>query len=396
MSKNYQILLLFLLIPTIGELTGNRIFFISLPGFPLTLGRVSFIIVGLLGFSNFKNRLVSDRIFRGMGLMLLGGLVGALFSEKIYLSLSRSIGTLILFIASIGFAGHWKYFYFKRFLDVVFGLNFIYWIYYIFFSDISKQLSSSSYSELYLDQEVVNHHTIGIYLTVSCTYLIMRFFYKNNQLKIYGYFLMLLTFVACFITETRSNLLFSFLNFILIIYYSKTKFSQYIFFIIPIFIGMFLYLISIASSNEVLFQRFNFLDLEYQENTTFMRIEFIFGFFKEFLINPLGKGVFGAQISYSTLDSTMLHNQYLTFILSGGYLAFYGFLLWFSQFKRVFFRNVKNLHLENFDHSVFFSSFLFFVTLLTLEHSGLLFFISNSLLFYLSLKTRSSKLVAIH
>jgi hypothetical protein len=380
LKKINQYFLLLLLIPSIGEVISASKFSIPVPGSPFTLGRITFIFVGMVGISYNKKFYFNSDTLKGMIFIFLGGMIGALFSNQMGLSLSRSFGTLILFIASIGIAGLWQLRYFQKILDIFFILNLCYWSYYVFDLTISNGFSFTAYSKLFLDNEAVNHHVIGVNASVSSIYLAIRYFYSNNQLNLGGYLIIFIGLITCFLCESRSNLLLTIVTIIAILYFSKVRLFKIILITIPLFIVMFLLLTSIAEKNESLFQRFNATDEDYQERTTGMRFDFIEGFFDAFINNPFGKGIFGSEIAYGSHESTMVHNQYLTFILSGGIIALIGIYLWISEFVTVFKFTIKNKKHSVYDYAIVFSMFTFLITLLTIEYSGLLFFMYASLL----------------
>jgi hypothetical protein len=117
-----------------------------------------------------------------------------------------------------------------------------------------------------------------------------------------------------------------------------------------------------------------------------MRFAFIRAFFSTFLSNPLGKGILDTQISASGFQSTLLHNQYLTFILAGGVVSLVGIFLWLSNVfsvSKFYFTSSKILSADSFNYAAFFSIICFMFTLLTIEYSGLLFYLLISLLIYL-------------
>lgn len=378
--------MILLLFPAIAETIDASIFSLSIPGLPFTLGRISFMIVGFIGINRSQGMPFSSNLFKGLFFVFLGGMIGGLFSNEILKSLSRSLGAIILFFASVGISRFWDHQYFKKFLDAFFIIDFVYWIFYVFNLTISKGFSVVSYSQLYLSQEAINHHTVGINLSSAALYLAVRYFYLNNVLQFWGYLVLFLGVIACFVSETRSNLLFILFSFSIIVLYSKIKLYRFFLIIIPVLTGMILFLLILADKNEGLFQRFDLTDKEYQQNTTGMRLEFIVGFFEAFINNPFGKGVFGTQISHASFQSVMLHNQYLTFLLSGGLISLYGLYFWVYELKKVFTNFIKSKIVKPFDKAVVFSSFTFFITLLTLEHSGLLFFLFISFALYLNNK----------
>jgi len=380
MKKNNQYFLLFLLLPSIAETIAANKFSIPVSGSPFSLGRITFIIVGVIGIAKNRNFFFNSNTSKGLLFIILGGMFGGLFSNQIGLSLSRSLGSLLLLIGSIGLASLWSLYSFRRFLDIFFILNLSYWVYYVFDLTILNGTTFVAYSQLFVDNEAINHHVIGVNASVSSIYLALRYFYQNEQLKLGGYIVVFIGIITCFLCESRSNLLFTIITLVAILYFSRVKLSKILLITIPLFIVMYTLLIGIAKNNESLFQRFDATDQEYQERTTGMRFDFIEGFIDVFIANPLGKGVFGTEISYGSVQSTMLHNQFLTFILAGGIFALLGIFMWISEFIAVFKFNIKEFNFNTYNFAIVFSSLTFLLTLLTIEFSGLLFFMYASLL----------------
>lgn len=380
MSKKGNFFLLLLLIPTIAETIAASKYSIAIPGSPFTLGRITFILVGIVGIIYNKNFNFKSNSLKGMLLIFIGGLFGGLLSNQIGLSLSRSFGTILLFIGSIGIATLWNKKIFQYFLDIFFIINLSYWTYYVFDLTVLRGSTFLAYSKLFMDKEAINHHVIGINASVSCIYVALRYFYRNEQMQLGGYIIVFIGVITCFLCESRSNLLFTIFALLIIFFISKMKFSKIMLFVIPLMIGMYTLLIGLAEKNESLFQRFNATDSDYQERTTGMRFEFISVFFKTFTNNPFGRGVFGAEIESARFESTMLHNQYLTFILSGGIIALLGIYLWITDFFKLFRFAIKKGKDDKYNFAIIISMLTFLITLTTIEISGLLFFIFTSLL----------------
>ena len=379
MNKNFQIFLLVLLLPTVLETISASEFSISVPGSPFSLGRITFVFVGFIGI--IKNRgMYNSATSNGLFMIFIGGIIGALFSNQVDLNLARSFGIMLLFFASLGFVNLWYLSYFKLFLDLFFILNFCYWNYYVYDLILSKGFSFIAYSQLFANQEAVNHHIIGLNSSVSCIYLSLRYFYINNQLKISGFIIIFIGIIICFLIESRSNFIVTIFILLLIVYYSNYKFYKLILLIIPLFFIMYFIIRELAGLNDLLFQRFDITDSDYQERTTGMRFDFIQGFLKAFANKPFGTGVIEAQIEYGQFKSVMLHNQYLTFILSSGLISIFGIYLWLTEFYKNVKRIVKQKIVNKYVYAIIFTTLTFLLTLFTIDSTGLLFFICLSLL----------------
>ena len=193
---------------------------------------------------------------------------------------------------------------------------------------------------------------------------------------------MFLAMLVCFITESRSNFLFTCLVFFLLLSTSKLRWPSRFIILFVVFGGIGFIFYTVASFSDTLLQRFDLSDSEYQYRTSQSRVGFIFAFLDEFVRNPMGKGILDAEVSYGDFNSMMLHNQYLTFVLSGGIIAMFGVLLWIIKFSSLFLRNLRSVSLGEFPRAIVYSAFVFFLTLTTLEFTGLLMFVLFSLLFW--------------
>jgi hypothetical protein len=385
MGKLQQYFIIFLLIPSFAEIIDFNEYAIAIPGSPFSLGRITFILVGILGFFTQNSIITQSNIAVGLYMIFFGSLVGGLLSDEIELSLSRSIGNLFLLLGAIGFSRIIKFKFIKVSINLFFILLCLYWSNYVYQRILTGGLNFNSYSQLFGENEAINHHVVGFNISIATIFLALNYFYKQNNLKVLGYLVIFNGIFVCFLSETRSNLLIISFCLFVIMLKSKMSFSRLFSITIPLLVGMYFVSSLVASQNEKLFQRFDATDTEYQEKTTGMRFDFIEGFFVAFGNNPLGKGVLGTQIGYGNIESTMLHNQYLTFILSGGIIAFFGIIILLKEYLNIFF-NYRKLALINNDtnYAYLISMMTFLITLITIEQSGLFLFLCFSILVYLS------------
>jgi len=175
---------------------------------------------------------------------------------------------------------------------------------------------------------------------------------------------------------------------LLLIFFGKLKFNNLILILIPVSILSYSILMNLSSKNETLYQRFNATDQDYQERTTGIRIDYINAAIEEILANPLGKGILDVKVEVDG-RIRLTHNQYITFILAGGLFAFIGVLFWMVEFLKLLIRSLNKNKSNSFkllELPLILSSFVFLVTLLTVENGGTWFFIMLSLQIYLSEK----------
>ena len=101
-SININILLL---IPSLLEIIDTSTFLVNIPGIPLSLGRLCFLLVGFINFKKIKY-LKNNNIYIAFMLIILGMFLGMFFSPNLPEALSRTIAfsLLIFSAASISFS----------------------------------------------------------------------------------------------------------------------------------------------------------------------------------------------------------------------------------------------------------------------------------------------------
>jgi len=369
--------LFFILLQCVNE----NILNLPIPSIPFSLGEILFILLGIYNFKIKVNRFNSVIIC--FIIINISSLIAAFVNEDFLTDFSRSIGLLIFLIASIGWSNLWSKKEFITALDIFFLINIIYWSSYL----LSKTYVAGaflSYGELFsADGSITNHHNIGLAISISSLYLLIRFFLSNKQISKLGFGLIIFTFILLILTESRSNLLvYIFLVFLIFIFLKKTSFKA-IFFVGLVAISMLFTFNYFFSNQERISERFS-LESEYQTNTNLSRIEIYKNFPKELLNNPLGKGAIGGtKIIIFGNEEKNLHNQFFTFSLQGGFIAFFAVLYFLGRI--IFLIRNKRL-MMNFSSSILAVSFVviaFWMTLLSIDFGGLFFQIILSLTFYL-------------
>ncbi|MHC1731081.1 MAG: O-antigen ligase family protein [Bacteroidales bacterium] len=377
-------LLLILLLPAFAEVINSRLFLINLPGFPLSLGRLLFVICGLFLLFRKPQNIPQGKILIGLFLIFIGLLLASIIHGDGN-AISKSLAFLLLFVASYGNVSLWEEKWGRRSIDVFFLVLFIYWS----INSLSQNVVSGSvsYAELYKEGDVVNHHVAGMLVSVSSAYLACRFFYSETGLKLGGYIILFISLITCLFIESRSNFLVGLLVVMYIILRVKSKRIIRIITSLPLLLIMIFSLSKIISGNEVLKRRFTLADIEYQERTTDMRWDYILQGMDSFVSNPLGKGIIDTQVIYKG-RTTMVHNQYLTYLMGGGIIAFLGIILLGVGFLKLYgsISLVGSVQLVLVD-KVFFALGIacstFFLTLFTVEMSGQFFFLMCSFLLFI-------------
>ena len=139
-----------LLIPSLLESIHSSVFLVNIPGSPLSLGRLCFILVGLFSLHKIKY-LKNNNIFVSLMIILLGMFVGILFSPDLLSDLSKTIafGLLIFSAAAISFS--WR----KKSLQYL--VNF-------------SMIGMFSYWTIYNIKNVFSGNTILLYSTLFATW----------------------------------------------------------------------------------------------------------------------------------------------------------------------------------------------------------------------------------
>ena len=388
MSKKSELIILLLLLPALAEAINSDAFLITIPGFPLSLGRLLFVICGLMGLKVFGRYSFQTGIFKGLLLVSLGCLVGSFFSDNTLENLSSTIGFILLLFGSCGVA---MLFYLPRFrslTDAFFIILFIYWVFYA----IDKTIISgnfTAYSTLDKEGDVINHHIAGMGMMVSSAYLAVRFFYKYQKLSLFGYVLFGIALLGCLLVESRSNFLFTLLTLFLLILTERFNFTRSLLITIPIIILGVLALDFFSDRIEFLKQRFSIQDIDYQIRTNKNRIAFLEAAYDAILEKPLGRGIKNTKLTVFG-GRVLVHNQYVSFLISGGIIALAGIFIWLKDllklFKYTYFskRVPWEQGYNSFILGLSLVLFAFSITLFTIESSGMLFFLLVSLAIFSS------------
>ena len=142
-------------------------------------------------------------------------------------------------------------------------------------------------------------------------------------------------------------------------------------------------LIYFLGEQEAIANRFDVSDTDYQQRTTESRLVLIkYSMGRIFVTAPLGSGITDIKLEYDNFRNFLVHNQYLSFSIGGGILAFIGVLIWISAIFRMFML-LRNNRIRNalgiIETSLTYSLLTFYITLFTIDFSGLLFFVFLSL-----------------
>ena len=373
------VLIIFLL-----EATYIPAFLIIIPGSPYTLGRLMLILISFFGLvTAFKK--VNQGLFSGVIIIVMSYLIGSLLSDKVGESLFSFVGFGLLFIAGLGLAVYFRKNSFYRLLDNFFVGSFIYWCFYI----LSRTIVGGSivtYGRLYksggMEAGLLNYHSFGLLLSLSTVYIFARFFLKR-RINFKGGLFIAFALVVLFLTESRANLFFAIfgLVFTYLIRF-KVSISSLLLLIVTGVIVFFVFS-SISSQNADLQQRYDLSDSAYIENTTSSRWILAYLALEHLVEHPFGQGPKKTQLEFARGIYFQPHNQYLSFLLAGGFLALLGEVLWITSIIKA---SRKLLREENYKYLPLISAnTVFLVSILTVDVTGGLFFLMIGLQGYLVL-----------
>ena len=260
--------------------------------------------------------------------------------------------------------------------------NFIYWSYHVI--DVSYLRGGfNAYSTKFLVGDATNHHIVGQAVSVSSLFLAINYFFKYGRLSVPGYLILIWTLFILLLSETRSNFLITLLGSAIIVFRESKNFGRLIFLVIPLFFTV-LYVFSLfVFENDNIKQRFDVNDSEYIEHTTDIRIVMLQEGLATFLSNPQGIGMLNMTVKINNKD-LMLHNQYLSFLISGGLLALMGVLIWIGSFGNNLIRVLRESTRRGVGYStaviaIMMVCMIFYFTLFTVESTGILFYVILSL-----------------
>lgn len=378
LTRNFTILFL---IPSFLEVFDSDLLIVSIPGSPLSLGRLSFILAAIINLHNFKYVLKVKRIFVSFFIVQLGLFIGALASTNIGNNLSRTIAISLMLNAAFMLAPVWKDRNIQKCLHYFFIATFAYWTIYILKNVVSGN-QILAYSELYGDMSVVNHHISAFKVSIFGTYLFYYYFRQNVRYRFVSYLILLLTAALCVLTESRSNLIFTILVGAIIIKGHAGKTRNLVITGLTI-VAIALPLISFLGEQEGIANRFDISDTDYQQRTTGSRFVLIeYSLERIFITEPFGSGITNIKLEYDNFRNFLAHNQYLSFSIAGGIIAFLGILIWISAVFRMFILLMEKrirASLGIMQVGIGYALLNFYITLFTVDFSGLLFFIFLSM-----------------
>lgn len=341
--SNLRLIILILWVPFLLEASAIPFLTISIPGSPLSLGRICLTVIGITGL-NYNDKQLSPSPFRWViYLLIIGTLAGTIFSQNIGKDLISFLGFALLLVSAFGAAQLIPLPETQKLLKYFFYAVYIYWVLYVFNMTITGG-ELVTYGEIYranrtTDTSLINYHAFGLVISASTVY-ISQLNGWLKKLNFVGVVFMLTGILAIFVTESRANLLITLLVLLMLyIVNNSLKFT------VAIRLGILFVLLSYAvnfamNSNERLSRRYDLQNTEYIQESTESRFIFIALTFKEFLELPFGGGVRNSRVDYFGIEFQP-HNQYLTFILFAGIFGIMADIIWFFIFSRTLMRVIR-------------------------------------------------------
>lgn len=370
-----EISVVILMIPFLLEATMIPSLLFQIPGFPLSMGRLSLVALGIVGLSLDYASLKRSKVFWSFIILVIGLLFGSLFSKNIGAELITFTGFGLLILASITSSVTLRGIAVKRLLDVYFIGSYLYWLYFIVSFSISGgglRSYGSYYRQHHLtDDSLINYHSFGLLLSCAVMYLTFRFFVKKS-IGINYILFMVVSLFALLLTESRANVIITLFVavFFLFSYFGlSTRLilgGSVSLFVLWLVLGL------VLSSNDDVERRFDVNDTEYIESSTASRLEFISLSFGQFIKEPFGLGVSNNRVLYRGVYYQP-HNQYLSFILSAGFIGLIAVILWVNTIVQYSVRVTRNKRLNYFPYLSM--SWILMLTLMTNDVTGAFFFL---------------------
>ncbi len=355
---------------------------VNIPNFPLTAGRLIFILISFYVFISRFRVIKITYLSIAVFLLLLGAFIGTFYSDNWSINLITFYGNLLLFISAINLYPIFFDADFKKIFNFFILLSFFYWIIYMFSNIFSFDGGFSTYGELYRQDRLnesqnnlINYHAFITIFSASSLYIYSKYFLKGK----FSFIFIASVLILILISESRSNFFITALA-LFYIYFLVFDFKLLRF--LKLFSALLIILIIsqfVIGYFDTLSWRYRFFsDSLYYDQITGNRFLFYTLTIEHLLNYPFGLGfttnridIPGADVSYQP------HNQYLTFILQAG---FFSIPLIFSIFKFLFLR----IRLRVIANIEFFSfALIIFTTCIFNDLSGLNLLISVTLVQFL-------------
>lgn len=375
-----------LLLPLLFEILDQSSFRIGVPGFPLSLGKICFVIFGIIGLN--KSSFSGNKLY--LLLIPLGYFFSALGSEDVLGNISASLGVFMLIIGSVGVIDLLCSVKFDKALFLSCILLFGYWSYYVLELYVSgKLILGLGFNSPNQMVETVNHHMFGSLLTFATVFLFLSFFNRTRGYKMISVIILLIGLASILISESRSNVLA--ISIVLVVYVVQKNLLEQ-----RSSIGLVISLASLIGGGVLLFnvlfadnerinERFD-TNEEDLINSNQSRLGAYVTFFENvgsvFLI---GNGEKNRKIVLRSGRVMLSHNFYISTFVAGGVFSFIGMVFFPIKVFGALFRTeqMKLLFRSDFHIALFFSCLSIFISVLFYDVGGLFLYVLLSFSGYL-------------
>jgi hypothetical protein len=308
--------------------------------------------------------------------------------------LSRTAAFFISFVTGVFFAHFLFQKGYIRKVYLFFWATNIYWVYYVLNLILSGKITTDfHFNSDNQNLETVNSHTISI--AVSFTSIFLFHYYLSTggfRNKLIAFTVFSISILTLFLAQSRSNLVITlFIGIVVFLISHKRKIKPQHFFLLSVFLffATLNFLPVIASkfgdSESSISKRYSIEDKEYQESTTNTRKLVYFAFADRLSQNFFGTGIVRPKLYIGSSDTTnlLMHNQYATWVVAGGWISLIGvisFLICFIKYYYRFFMSLSFFSRELISLNL--AILTYFLTLFTVEQSSLIFFVFIGLLIY--------------
>jgi hypothetical protein len=390
--KDFFVFLLFL--PFLLEATGISIFSISIPGLPLTLGRVCLIFCGILGILLKNNRQTVFSVFGvSQFVILISLLFGSIYAPSFNEEVITFIGFSLLIVSAIMAQPLLNIKLLRNVLSLFFILSFTYWIIYIIYTIFSEG-GLQSYGQIYRanfleNDSLVNYHAFGLVISSSTIFILFKYFFKK-KLNWKFYIFISISLLSMLIAENRASFIITLLLIFIFICIHQRISVRLLIKVLFLITSLYIFFKYFILFNDTLFKRFDVTNTSYINDSTESRFVFI-ALVRDHLSEfPFGRGFSNNRVDYFG-TYYQPHNQYLSFILGGGYIAFIGIVLWIYSSIKLFRTIFKNKLFNFFPYIMCIWTVL--ITMLTNDLSGAYFFLVIMLTSWLTNMTNQKNII---
>lgn len=357
---------------------------------PISLGT---FVIWVYGYLYYNKDFLQNRITTSYNIIVIGLLLSGALTENPSNDLTRTLAFVIGILASVGFG---RFLFISKYIDKLYiffwGMN-LYWVYYVLELFLTGKITAEyHFNSFHQSVETVNSHTVSIAISVSVIYLFHYYFSKGGaKNNIIALSLLSASIFAILIAQTRSNLTFTLLvaSLIILLKFNKQIKVQQLVLTLGVFFLLVSYIPELAStfgdSESSVAKRFDLNDEEYQTSTTNSRKLVYLAFGDRLTKEFFGTGIIRPKLYIGSDGATnlLMHNQYATWGVAGGWISLIGVIMLIvslvSYFSR-FFSLYQTLDSKVISLNL--AIMVYFITLFTIDQTGIFFFVFSGLLIY--------------